>query len=486
MAAPLLESSIIQTFRTTGDSSQTDSVTVDVDTDCLVLELCNHKVYTGAEADSCIPSAVTYDGVSMTLVKGENLVPFINRSQGVSIWYLKAPATGANNLVITWAANFNRFSYSVLCLSGVDATLSIGQIESINTTNSGLNPKLTMYPIKANSFAAVCCIESASSSLPSLTPQSSTTELQEQGDTAFAPESAHGQGYKALGALGATEVGWNASPLYYSVVLVVEFVSTPSPAGIFVEAVRSGFWADGDRDFIDINVPVGCNALVLAVSGFKSSIGAQTVDIRLNAATTTYDGDGFAVLNEQMASTTNRRYVSAMYYLANPSEGNNTLHIDNKDNNTRLSYMLYCIKDADTASLIGATAKASDTSAPVTPNLNLTTTGINSLILGTTFCYETADTSFVLTAVSNWLKNYEKSPWEPLSTDWAANGGGSRVVTTAALYNVGWTCPASVDRKTIVMAEINAVAAAGGVTPDHIVNACINRGIYKGIQSVPE
>ena len=83
------------------------------------------------------PTSVQYAGVSMTQL-GSNLNP--TSVEKVSLWYLYAPTTGANNMVVTFSGSVEAMvsgvSYSGVSQSGFADASSTGVGISTNTTGT--------------------------------------------------------------------------------------------------------------------------------------------------------------------------------------------------------------------------------------------------------------------------------------------------------------------------------------------------------------
>jgi hypothetical protein len=78
-------------------------------------------------------TGVTYNGVALTKIAGINgTADALN--QNTELWYLIAPATGANNIVITWASSVQFKSGSGMSYTDVDQT---SPIDSSATGQSG-------------------------------------------------------------------------------------------------------------------------------------------------------------------------------------------------------------------------------------------------------------------------------------------------------------------------------------------------------------
>lgn len=68
-------------------------------------------------------TGVTYNGVALTKVDGVNQGTNTIRHE---LWYLIAPATGANNVVVTWSASVAAASYVINSYTGVHQTTALG------------------------------------------------------------------------------------------------------------------------------------------------------------------------------------------------------------------------------------------------------------------------------------------------------------------------------------------------------------------------
>lgn len=92
-------------------------------------------------------SSVTYNGVSMTKIG--STVTIESSVAYLSLWYLLAPATGANNIVVTKTSGYNT-SIASVSYTGVKQS---GQPEVNNTnTGSGTAPTCSMTPLTNNAM----------------------------------------------------------------------------------------------------------------------------------------------------------------------------------------------------------------------------------------------------------------------------------------------------------------------------------------------
>ena len=86
-----------------------------------------------------IPTGITYAGVSLTklgdAVTGSNGV-------GASIWYLVAPATGANNVIVTFASSVNSWVIGAVSVFNNAQTSPVGSMVTDNAT--GTAPSVTV------------------------------------------------------------------------------------------------------------------------------------------------------------------------------------------------------------------------------------------------------------------------------------------------------------------------------------------------------
>lgn len=85
--------------------------------------------YAGSSTD--IVTGVTYNGVSLTKIASKQL----GTSQWIGIWYLKSPATGANNIVIS-ASSSADIEGQVITYTGGNTTT---QPDSFNSSSTSGN-----------------------------------------------------------------------------------------------------------------------------------------------------------------------------------------------------------------------------------------------------------------------------------------------------------------------------------------------------------
>ncbi len=103
-------------------------------------------VSTRGDDGDAVPDGVTYNGVAMTLIDGQGFATVLFSS----LWQLKAPATGANNVVVSWTTNTVRVVGGSMSFTGVDQT---NPIDSDNgATGSSTAPSVTLTTVAANAW----------------------------------------------------------------------------------------------------------------------------------------------------------------------------------------------------------------------------------------------------------------------------------------------------------------------------------------------
>jgi len=88
-------------------------------------------------------SGATYAGIAMTLISNNNVV---GSSQRVAAYYLQAPATGSNNIVVSFSGSqFNSTSIMAQSFTGA------GSLDTSGFTDSATTPSSQSLTIVANS-----------------------------------------------------------------------------------------------------------------------------------------------------------------------------------------------------------------------------------------------------------------------------------------------------------------------------------------------
>lgn len=95
----------------------------------------NRLLFVGVSFDSAglSISSVTYAGTNLTLIRTDENTA-ISRSS--SIWYLVAPATGANDIVVT-------YSNDTVCISGSISLTGVAQTGSLDANNGAIGVDIT-------------------------------------------------------------------------------------------------------------------------------------------------------------------------------------------------------------------------------------------------------------------------------------------------------------------------------------------------------
>jgi methionine-rich copper-binding protein CopC len=130
---PLFVSST-QDISSAARTSSTFSHTVAVGDDRLLL------VVTSTRGDDSV-STVTYGGSGLTLAQATGSGG--STGQRVEVWYMVAPATGANDVVVTYSGSVNPDVISAMSYTGVDQTNPIGATNGAFGVSTGPSVSLT-------------------------------------------------------------------------------------------------------------------------------------------------------------------------------------------------------------------------------------------------------------------------------------------------------------------------------------------------------
>ncbi|KKL22510.1 hypothetical protein LCGC14_2434730, partial [marine sediment metagenome] len=103
-------------------------------------------VSTRGDDGDAVPDGVTYNGVAMTLIDGQGFATVLFSS----LWQLKAPATGANNVVVSWTTNTVRVVGGSMSFTGVDQTNPIDA--SNKATGNSTAPSVAVTTVADNAW----------------------------------------------------------------------------------------------------------------------------------------------------------------------------------------------------------------------------------------------------------------------------------------------------------------------------------------------
>lgn len=96
----------------------------------------NRLMTVGCIVPGLTVTAVNQNGTALT--KATSIAP---TGGEVSLWYLKAPATGNLTVVVTFSGNYTSANCGVICMTGVDQTAPLDAVASSsgNSTTASLN-----------------------------------------------------------------------------------------------------------------------------------------------------------------------------------------------------------------------------------------------------------------------------------------------------------------------------------------------------------
>lgn len=161
----------------------------------LVVAVCNDE-----DGSAVTVSSVTYNGVGLT----ERITVARSNAQRASLWYLTAPATGANNVVVTISAS-QEFVAAAVSFTGVHQTTPLGTAASANGTSgtatvdiSSATDELVLDAVSVNQIGA-------------------TTYTIGAGQTQRWAKIAIGTANPLVDARGSTEVGASTTTMSWTV-----------------------------------------------------------------------------------------------------------------------------------------------------------------------------------------------------------------------------------------------------------------------------
>lgn len=97
-------------------------------------------------------SSVTYNGVALTVIRRDNTSSLSHPAQS-ELWYLVAPATGANNIVITFGSTIDNLAAGTgISLTGVDQAHPLDANNGAVGTAGNNDPTVNLTTIRDNAW----------------------------------------------------------------------------------------------------------------------------------------------------------------------------------------------------------------------------------------------------------------------------------------------------------------------------------------------
>lgn len=165
----------------------------------------NLVLVVGVQADSAAdPTGITYNSVAMT-----KATSILNSGIESSIWYLASPATGANNIVVTFAAAHYHNAFGI-SLTGCDTT---SPVDGTNTgTGSTNDAAITVTTSVSGSWRVASVFHNRNSSRTAISGSTIRTDVLETTDSfrgISVTEQAGATGAVSLGeTMGTASDGW--------------------------------------------------------------------------------------------------------------------------------------------------------------------------------------------------------------------------------------------------------------------------------------
>jgi hypothetical protein len=147
-------------------------------------------------------TGVTYNSIAGTKADDELFTSPGGEDDGLEIYYLVAPATGANNAVITWTGAVEGSVAAIETYTGVDQSTPLDAIASTSTTSTG--PMEVVITTTVDDCLIVGAVQTISSSrvIGANSGQTQTYNIQNAGQLKAAG------GYEIVGAAGAYTESW--------------------------------------------------------------------------------------------------------------------------------------------------------------------------------------------------------------------------------------------------------------------------------------
>jgi hypothetical protein len=233
--------------------------------------------YRAATNPTARASGVTYAGVAMTFGRRD-----ANTHRTTEIWYLHAPASGANNVVVTWTLE----PEDQVGGSYTTTNVKVGGVTNAGATGNSVNPAVTIPSAPGRRVLAVAAIYPNGVANTPATPGADTTEWWEQSTAAA---NIRGFGGSEPGAASVT-IDWTVPQAHTWAMSAIEF----GPTEVTDQVVEVSLAAIGAGDEVgvvfrktDANnyyrayVDKGSNEVILekVVSGVVTEISSPALTV---------------------------------------------------------------------------------------------------------------------------------------------------------------------------------------------------------------
>lgn len=155
-----------------------------------------------------VTCSVTYNGVSMT-----SAVSINNGNSRAQIFYLIAPTTGANNIVVTYSASNGSYTAAAVSFTGADQTDPIG---ASGTQTGTATDKSLSITTEADGSYLVDCIGSAG-----------TVHTAGAGQTDLSAAANRVVSYKSAPTAGSNGTSWTGTPSTGYAYALLEILAAP-------------------------------------------------------------------------------------------------------------------------------------------------------------------------------------------------------------------------------------------------------------------
>lgn len=215
----------------------------------------------------------------------------------------------------------------------------------------------------------------------------------------------------------------------------------------------------------------GANFLVVVVSKFRGTTGAQNWDLTGDVGT--WNGDNLTMFDYLLNPSTNRYREVSIHYLANPDEGEYTLSWP-QSLACYVAVCAYALSGVDTSDPFGDLVK--ETSDGDYENYVAVTTEADGslIVLG---CREGGNTYGPNLSENNITEDF----YHRNATNYQSSVGlGHKVCTTANTYSdLGWSSDQTTYH-TIIAAEVKESSGGGAVRTQRLLERGLRIGMERG------
>jgi hypothetical protein len=152
-------------------------------------------------------TGVTYNGVALTKIRHDSVDSGDTMRGRTELWYLIAPATGANNIVVTWTGTVDFECCGAISLTGAIQSSSAIDANNGQSANTDTTPSTDVTVVAQGCYVIDSIYSRSETSFANNSDQTNIFNVlvNSAGDGT-------GMSYKIATATGATTMGWTTGP----------------------------------------------------------------------------------------------------------------------------------------------------------------------------------------------------------------------------------------------------------------------------------